>query len=253
MISEELNKLKSFFKDNPAVALCFSGGVSSSFLLYAGLRYGTKIKAYYVKSAFQPQFELNDALHFAEQYRANLSVLKADILSNSDVVKNSTSRCYYCKAALVELIKKQASEDGYAVVIDGTNASNSEGERPAMQALTELFVRSPLRECNITKSKVRLISKKEGLDTWNKPAYACLAVRVPTRTKITAEALRSIERTESELFSIGLTDFKVRIKGRTAKLQLPSSQMETAVEKRETIMERLKADFDSILLDLAGY
>lgn len=253
MISEELSNLKCFFKDNPVVALCFSGGVSSSYLLYAGLRYGTKIKAYYVKSEFQPQFELNDALHFAEQYHADLSVLNADILSNLEVVKNSSNRCYYCKTAMMEIVKKQAAEDGYPVLIDGTNASSVAGERPAMQALTELGVRSPLRECSITKYKVRLISKKEGLVTWNKRAYACLAARVPNRTKITAEALGCIERAESELFTIGLIDFKVKIKGRTAKLQIPSSQMETAVEKREIIMERLKPDFDSILLDLAGY
>lgn len=253
MISEELYKLKTFFEKNPVVALCFSGGVDSAYVLYAALHYGAKVKAYYVKSAFQPQFELNDALSLAKQLKADVSVLETNILSVRKVKENPEDRCYHCKTAIMTLIKKQAAKDGFSALLDGTNASDEACERPGMRALTELSIHSPLRECGITKFKVRLLSKKAGLPTWNKPAYACLATRVPTGTVITAEALKRIERAEKALFNIGFTDFRVRMLGRTAKLQIPVSQMETALELRETIIESLKPDFDSILLDLAGH
>lgn len=244
--------LETFFQENPVVALGFSGGVDSSYLLYAGMHFGAKVKAYYVKAAFQPQFELEDALRMASILGADLTVIETDILSVPHVAENPSNRCYYCKTAIFSLIKETAAKDGYSILLDGTNASDDSGDRPGMRALEELSIRSPLKECGITKSEVRRLSKGAGLFTWDKPAYACLATRVPAGTAITAEMLSRIERAENALFAMGFTDFRVRLTGSAAKLQFPESQMPEVLKRREDIIEQLHADFDSILLDLAG-
>ena len=244
--------LQAFFRENPRVALAFSGGVDSSYLLYAGLRYGADIRPYYVKTAFQPQFELDDALRLAAQLGTTLTVVRHNILSVPDVATNPANRCYYCKSALFGLLRERAAVDGYSVLIDGTNASDDAGDRPGMRALQELSVRSPLRECGITKSEVRRLSKEAGLSTWDKPAYACLATRIPTGVPIAAELLSRVERAEDDLFEMGFTDFRVRLLGQAARLELAPAQMHAALTLREAIVKALTPDFSAVLLDMAG-
>lgn len=244
--------LQTFFKTNPSVALGFSGGVDSSYLLYAGLHYGAQVRAYYVKTVFQPQFELEDALRMAKELGAEMTVIETDILAAPDVAKNPADRCYHCKTALFSLLKKCAFEDGFSVLIDGSNASDDAGDRPGMRALQELSVRSPLRECGITKAEVRRLSKEAGLFTWDKPAYACLATRIPTGRLITEELLSRVERAEDALFAMGFTDFRVRILYESARLQLPETQMMSALEKKEQIIAALADTFSAVLLDLTA-
>jgi ATP-utilizing enzymes of the PP-loop superfamily len=251
MLSEDLYQLKNFYMENPEAALCFSGGVKSSYLLYMGLHYGARIKAYFVKTAFQQKHELEDAIRFAEKYDVDLSILDNDILSVGKVMKNTANRCYFCKTELISTIKEQAAKDGYEVLIDGT-CINDRAECSSRKALSQYSVRSPLYECKISKTKIRMLSRKAGLFTWNKQAVNCLATQIPPGTRISAEDLKVIERAERELLEIGFTDFKVGIIGRTAKLQFSVSQMEAALEKREMIIGRLKPDFDSFFLDLEG-
>jgi uncharacterized protein len=242
--------LEQFFHENPKAALGFSGGVDSSYVLYAGLHYGADVKAYYVKSAFQPDFELRDAKRLARQLGAKLTVLEKNILDVAHVAENSAEHCYYCKAAIFKALHEQALADGYSLIIDGNNASDDASDRPGMRAVAELAVRSPLRECGITKAQVRNLSKEAGLFTWDKPAYACLATRIPTGRIITEDLLRRVEKAEDALFSLGFTDFRVRVYGEDAKLQFPAEQMAAAVEKRETIVELIKKFFRTVLLDL---
>ena len=136
--------------------------------------------------------------------------------------------------------------------MDGTNASDDAGDRPGMRALRELSVRSPLRECGLTKRDVRMLSRDAGLFTWDKPAYACLATRIPTGQPITARDLAVTEAAESDLFSLGFTDFRVRLVGRSAKIQLPAAQMPRLLECRQEILQRLGPDYDGVWLDLEG-
>ena len=238
--------------ENPSVLLGFSGGADSSYLLYAGLRYGAKVKACFVKTAFQPAFEQKDAHRLAKQIGTNITVLETDILGNQQITANPPNRCYYCKAAIFGLLQKQAQTDGIPLIIDGSNASDDINDRPGMKALTELSVRSPLRECGITKDEVRRLSKDAGLFTWNKPSYACLATRIPAGDLITAELLERVEKAEDILFSLGFTDFRVRVLDNAAKLQFPQGQMERAVQKREMIRNAVKPYFGIILMDLEG-
>ena len=172
--------LNEFFSLVPKAAVAFSGGTDSAFLLWAAREFGCEVRAYYGKTAFQPQFELEDARRLASELEVPMTVVEADILSVPEAAANGPQRCYHCKTALFSRLRQAAREDGYTVLLDGTNASDDAGDRPGMRALRELEVRSPLRECGLTKDEVRRRSREAGLFTWDKPAYACLATRIPT-------------------------------------------------------------------------
>lgn len=242
--------LKEFFRENPKCALAFSGGVDSTYLLYAAKKYGADVRAYYVKSAFQPQFEMDDALRLKEEIGAEMTILKVDVLSDQTVRSNPKNRCYYCKKVIFSTILEAAAKDGYTLILDGTNASDDAGDRPGMKALQELRVRSPLRECGLTKAMIRSLSKEAGLFTWDKPAYACLATRIPAGEEITAEKLAATEKAEGYLFSLGFTDFRVRQMNGIAKLQMKEDQLEKLLLMREEILAELRKYYDAVLLDL---
>ena len=262
-------ELKDFFEKHRRVALAFSGGVDSSYLLYAAQKYADKVRAYYVKSVFQPTFEYEDALRLAGQLKADLCVITIDVLADDKVTSNPSDRCYYCKQRIFSKILEQAKSDGFTDLLDGTNASDSSDDRPGMKALKEMKVLSPLRECGLTKARIRELSKEAGLFTWNKPAYACLATRIPSGTQITAQKLEKTERAEAFLMSLGFKDFRVRmmeakapkenLNGQEsknssplpiAKLELSSAELPLLVENRQQIISKLKIDYDKILLDL---
>ena len=244
--------LEQFFQENPRCALGFSGGVDSAYLLYAGVKAGADIRPYFIKTAFQPAFELADAQKLAAGLGVEVTVLELDALADPQVAANPADRCYYCKQNLFRTLKERAIADGYPVLLDGTNASDEAGDRPGMRALTELSVRSPLRECGLTKAEIRARSREAGLFTWDKPAYACLATRVPAGEAITAETLARVEGAEDALFRLGYTDFRVRVFHGATRLQLPRGQMERAVREAEELRQALKPYFTPILLDLEG-
>ena len=242
--------LQDFFSQNPRVALAFSGGVDSAWLLYAAVQSGAQVRAYYVKTAFQPQFEYEDAMKLASELGADMVTIPMDILADEIVASNPANRCYFCKQRIFGAILEAAKADGFDLVVDGTNASDKADDRPGMRALQELSVRSPLRECGLTKQEIRRLSKEAGLFTHDKPAYACLATRIPTGTKITAEDLRRTELAEAYLMQLGFSDFRIRLLGDAARLQLPSEQLPRLLEHRQVILAELKKYYSSVLLDL---
>ncbi len=241
--------LQEFFTEHPKAALGFSGGVDSSYLLWAAVNAGADIAPYYIQTAFQPAFELEDAKRLCEQIGVKLNVIQLDALADPRVAANPANRCYYCKVGLFGALRARAKADGYDLLLDGTNASDDAGDRPGMKALREMEVRSPLRECGLTKAMIRQESRKAGLFTWDKPAYACLATRVPTGRTITPELLRRVEGAETALFALGFTDFRVRLYDDAARLQLPEGQLAKAVEQRQAIRQALAPWFDIVLLD----
>ncbi len=243
-------ELKEFFDQSPKAALAFSGGVDSAYLLYAAAQCGADVRAYFVRSAFQPAFEYEDAMRLARGLRVPLTVLPVDILSDPAVAANPPDRCYHCKRLLFGAIAEAARKDGYTLLLDGTNASDDEGGRPGMRALRELSVRSPLRECGLTKEEIRRRSREAGLFTWDKPAYACLATRVPSGIPLTAERLQNTEAAETFLSSLGFTDFRVRLLNGCARVQILAPQMPLALKHRRKIVEELKRYYSGVLLDL---
>lgn len=243
--------LKTFFHQVPKAAVAFSGGADSAFLLWAARRYGCDVQAYYVKTVFQPRFEYEDALRLTQELGVPMTTVELDILSVPEAAANGPRRCYYCKRALFTVLWQAVRADGYTVLLDGTNASDDAGDRPGMRALRELEVRSPLRECGITKAEVRRLSHEAGLFTWNKPAYACLATRIPTGTAICAADLTKIERAENALAALGFRDFRVRLFHGSARLQVTEELLPLALERRQEILSAMGDSFDGILLDLA--
>jgi len=242
--------LEEFFRSHPRAALAYSGGMDSSYLLYAGLRCGADIRPYFLKTAFQPRFELEDARRLTADLGVPLTVVGCDILAESAVVTNPVNRCYYCKQALFSLLKRQALSNGYSVLLDGTNASDQVDDRPGMRALQELGVLSPLRLCGLTKDDIRQRSHEAGLFTWDKPAHACLATRIPTGVTLTPDILKRVETAETALADLGFTDFRIRVYHDAARIQLPQSQMASAIEKREAILAAVKPCFFPVLLDM---
>ena len=151
--------LREFFSNHRSLALAFSGGVDSSYLLYEGVAAGCDICAYFVRSEFQPRFELEDALRLADELGAKLKIIEKSVLTDEKVRANDSLRCYYCKTRVFSAIAGQAQADGYPLIIDGTNASDDVSDRPGMRALRELSVRSPLRECGLGKEEIRELSR----------------------------------------------------------------------------------------------
>ncbi len=241
--------LKEFFEINNKTAIAFSGGVDSAYLLYAAVESGADVKAYYVKSVFQPEFEYEDAKKVADITICRLRVIEADVLSDERVALNPENRCYYCKQHIMSAITSAAAEDGYEIVCDGTNASDDADDRPGFRALGEYGIRSPLRECGLTKEDIRRASKKAGLPTWNKPAYACLATRIPAGEMITEEKLCTTEKAERILYDMGYRDFRVRMRGNDALVQIEESMHAQAVEQEGEIRKALSELYDNVTVD----
>ena len=232
--------LEEFFRDHPEVAIAFSGGVDSAYLLYAATRYAKRVHAYTVHSQFQPRFELDDARRLAAELGAALSVLPLDVLAVPGAAENGPDRCYHCKQAVLTTIRDAAVADGFTLLCDGTNASDAVADRPGMRALRELSVHSPLRECGLTKDTIRTLSRDAGLFTWDKPAYACLATRTPSGEPLTAAALAAL----------GFRDFRVRQSRGQARIQVPESQLARVLEQRNEILAALRPFYETISLDL---
>lgn len=241
--------IKEYFELNNKAAIAFSGGVDSAYLLYAAVEAGAEVKAYYVRSVFQPDFELEDAKSAAALIGCRLRVIEADVLSDKRVAVNPKDRCYYCKQHIMRAVTDAAKADGYDIVCDGTNASDDVNDRPGFKALGEYGIRSPLRECGLTKADIRKASKEAGLPTWNKPAYACLATRVPTGEMITDEKLWITEQAEGVLYDMGFRDFRVRMRGKNALVQIAESQHAEALIRAEEIKEALSGLYDEVKID----
>lgn len=245
-------RLEDFFQEHSRLALAFSGGTDSALLMQQAVKAGIDVHAYYVKTAFQPDFEYRDALRLSEELGCRMTVIELDVLSDDTVRSNPADRCYYCKKNIFGEILKAAARDGYTEVMDGTNASDSSDDRPGMKALEEMKVFSPLRLCDITKSDVRRLSKEAGLWTWDKPSYACLATRVPSGTAIDNAILRRIEDGEELLSKLGFRDYRIRQDGDNARLELRPCDMHLAIDKREQLLAALGESYSKIVIDLEG-
>ncbi len=244
--------ISAFFLKYKKVALAFSGGTDSAYLLYEAKRCGADVQPYFVQSQFQPQFEREDAKRLAEELKIPLKILEVDVLSHAEVAANPPNRCYYCKRQIFSVILAAAKADGCDIVIDGTNASDDLNDRPGAKALQEYGVLSPLRLCGITKDELRRRSLEAGLFTGKKPSYACLATRIKTGELITEEKLWRVEQAENLLFEMGYSDFRVRTNQGTAKLQVPADQLKRAFSEETVIREKLREWFPQLTIDPIG-
>ena len=254
---EKLNKLREIISELGSLAVGFSGGVDSSFLLAVAheiLR--DRVIAVTGVDASVPEREVNEAKAFCIDRGIRHILCTVDPLREEGYRNNSPDRCYFCKHGIFTEVKKIADEYGIKYMAEGSNMDDIGDYRPGLKAAAELSVKSPLREAGLYKKDIRLISKAMGLSTWNKPAYACLASRFVYGEEITEEKLHMIDRAEQFLIERGFFEERVRMHGNIARIEVPSADIPRLAsdEVREAVYDEFKKlGFLFVTLDLKGY
>ena len=243
------SSLEAFFKDNRRVAIGYSGGVDSSFLVHFAAAERAEALPVFIKTPFIRESEQEDAESFCERRGIKMVVADIDLYSDERVVSNGPDRCYFCKRAMFEKVWEIARENGCDVVADGTNASDPVDDRPGVKALRELGVRSPLRDSDLSKSAIRRISRMDRLETWNKQSNSCLATRIDSGVRITPELVAKVADSEDALAALGFSGIRVRTDGRSARVQFSRSQISDARDRFDDIRNALAPYFDDVSID----
>jgi len=253
--NEKLERLEGYLANLEKLAVAFSGGVDSTFLLeVAHMILGDNVVAITVNGAIHPGWEIESSKEIASRIGVRQILLDMDIFKNENIVTNPPDRCYHCKMAIFSMIKKTAKSYGIDNVADGSNIDDAGDYRPGMRALKELGILSPLRDAGLGKEEIRILSKELGLPTWDKPALSCLATRIPYNTRITEETLSMIEAGEDFLRGLGFSQIRLRHLGNLAKIEVPPEDMMRLLGLREMVVKKLREiGYTYITMDMEGY
>lgn len=254
---EKLNKLMESLSKLDGLAVAFSGGVDSTFLLKCAKdALGEKVIAITARSLSFPERELKEAREFALQNGIEHIVVDSEELDIEGFAQNPPDRCYICKNELFTKIIELAKDKGLKYVAEASNKDDEGDYRPGLKAVSELRVLSPLREAGLTKKEIRELSKEMGLKTWDKQSFACLASRFPYGETITREKLKMIDEAEQLLLDMGFKQLRVRCHGKLARIEADEEGLNRLLEKevRNEIHEKLrKIGFSYVSADLKGY
>lgn len=256
-LQEKYAHLQAYLRSLGSVAVAFSSGVDSTFLLYAAKEaLGDHVIAITARSCSFPQRELKEAAAYCETNGIRHFIVDSEELNIEGFSQNPPNRCYLCKHELFEKILAIAAEEGIAAVAEGSNLDDNGDYRPGLQAVAELGIKSPLREAGLTKQEIRVLSRQFGLPTWKKQSFACLSSRFPYGETITEEKLHMVDQAEQLLLDLGFSQVRVRIHGTVARIELLPQEFSKLMEEttREQVNRELRSyGFSYVALDLQGY
>lgn len=254
-LNQKQQNLCEYIKRLGSVAVAFSSGVDSTFLLKtAHDLLGDKAIAVTACSCSFPQRELNEAKSFCEKEGIRHIIVASEELSIEGFAQNPKNRCYLCKRELFTKIKKIAAENGIEYVAEGSNLDDNGDYRPGLTAVAELGIKSPLREAGLSKADIRALSKEMGLSTWDKQSFACLASRFVYGETITEEKLGMVDKAEQKLLDMGFHQVRVRIHGKIARIEVEPAEFGKIINAADELNNYFQElGFTYVTLDLGGY
>jgi len=256
-VKQKSRELRDMMRAMGNVLVAYSGGVDSSYLAYvANQVLYDRALCVLGRSPSVSQHQLNEAFRTAEEICLKLEIIDTDEFENEAYAANPTNRCYFCKSELYEKLSALARKREIAFVIDGTNADDVVDIRPGRLAASENAVRSPLAEVGLTKQEIRQLSRAAGLSGWEKPASPCLASRIAYGVPVTIERLSRVEAGEEYLRGLGFREFRVRVHGDLARIEIAPAELEKALDRDFadlTVKRFTEIGFKYVTLDLKGF
>jgi uncharacterized protein len=252
---EKTHAIKEIIAMRGSMLVAFSGGVDSTLLaVLAKEVLGNNTACVLLDSPVVPRSAVEQAHKIARELGLDLEILSVPLMEHEEFRKNPANRCYSCKKISAAILKKRAKERGLASIADGINISDKSEYRPGLAASTEEGIIHPFIESGITKQEIREIARAYGLRVWQKPSAACLSSRIPYGEEITREKLRLIEEAEAFLADRGFGQFRVRLHGTIARIEVHKEDIGKIMEMQSAVVKKLKSiGFSYVTLDLEGY
>ncbi len=256
-LEQKEEKLIEVLKGYGKVVIGYSGGVDSTYLSYISNKtLGKDSLCVTIVAELHSKREIAESIEFAKDNGIDQKIVEVSVVENDFIKNNPVDRCYHCKTSVFGIIKSICKENGFNVVLDGTNTDDLSDYRPGLKAIEELEIKSPLYEAGLSKNEIRELSKKHGLITHDKPSFACLASRVPYNTPINKEKLEMVEKAENFLMDKGFVELRVRHLGNLARIEVARGERSKLFD--EKLLNEIDAKFKEIgfvyvTMELSGY